>query len=188
PTGGPTRSRGVRGSRSRTRRRERWRAPTTRSRAESATVPRRAARRAPNASPSGGSGTPSARRRCRGDRHRAWASPPHYLVDEYLVDHFHVGGPRLAAAAEREGVLLYGLKAPAIAIEGVSEGREVYGHRLQTPLEHQRARHAGIVLEVAREEPAIRREREPRAQVPPAPRATVGIEVGHLVEETHAAA
>ena len=76
----------------------------------------------------------------------------------------------------------HGLEAPAVPVEREAERGQVERHGLQAALEHQRARHAGVVLEVPVEEPVVRRSRRPRragSRGPSGPPA--GSNVGDLV-------
>ena len=66
--------------------------------------------------------------------------------------------------------LRHRLEAPAVAVERVAERRQVERHRLQAGLEHQGPGHAGIVLEVAGEEPVVGRDGVLGAQIAAAPR------------------
>ena len=66
---------------------------------------------------------------------------------------------------------------------GEAQRGQVERHGLQAALEHQGARHAGVVLEVAREEPVVGRDGGLRPQVAAAPRPAGRVEGGDLVEQ-----
>ena len=109
------------------------------------------------------------------------------LGDEDLVDRVAARRRDLAAAPHQVLLVGNGLEAPAVAVDGVAHRREVDRHRLQAALEHQRAGHAGVVLEVAGEVPVVGRDRRLGAQVAASPGAAARVEVRDLVEEQHAA-
>ena len=77
------------------------------------------------------------------------------ILDKDLVDQLLRAGRDLAPAAQREGLCRHRLEAPPVTIDGVAQASQVKGHRLQATLEHQGARHAGVVFEVPVEIPAL---------------------------------
>ena len=76
--------------------------------------------------------------------------PGHDRLDEDLVDQLAGGRRRLPPAAQPVGLVRHRLEAPAV-LQGVAQGGQVHRHGLEAALEHQRARHARVVLEVAGE-------------------------------------
>ncbi len=75
------------------------------------------------------------------------------FFDEDFVDEFAGFWGGLAAAAELVGCVGDGFEAPAVAFEGVAERGDVEGDGLEAAFEHEGAGHAGVVFEVAVEEP-----------------------------------
>src|SRR6185312_6502287 len=65
---------------------------------------------------------------------------------------------------------------------------KIDGHRLQTAFQHQRARHARIVLEMSFVKPLLRRKRQLRSQVAPLPRSTSRIKIEYFIDEAQIAA
>ena len=108
------------------------------------------------------------------------------LFDEDLIGQLPAAGCHLPAAQELVGLVGDGLEAPAVAVDGVAEGREVERHGLDAALEHERPRHARVVLEVAVEEPVVRADLAHALEIPSPPGAALGIELGDLVDEEHA--
>ena len=108
-----------------------------------------------------------------------------YFGHEDLVDELARGGQSLTAAAKLVRHLRHGLEAPGILVESEAAGGQIERHGLQTPFEHQRAGHAGIVLEVALEEPVVLVQVEHRAHVAAAPRPAGHVDRLDFVDEEH---
>ncbi len=109
------------------------------------------------------------------------------LFHEDLVDDLLCAGRDLASGAQDVGLLGDGLKAPAVAVQGVSHGGQIEGHGLQAPFQHEGAGHTGIVLEMAVKEPLVRRQVILSAQIAASPGSALGIEVHDFVKEEHRA-
>ena len=108
------------------------------------------------------------------------------LFDEDLVAERLGLGRDLAAAAEHEGLAFDRFEAPAVVTDRVAEPGQEEGHRLQAALEHQGAGHAGVVVEVTREEPMIGGDRGAGREIAAIPGAAADLESIDLIEEEHA--
>lgn len=106
------------------------------------------------------------------------------LFDEHLVVE-HVVGVRshLPAAHEARHIVGHRLESPTIALDGETVGSHCEGQRLGGRVRHQRPWHAGVVLEMPVVEPHVLGHRGGRAQIAAAPGATIGIELGDLVDQ-----
>ena len=111
--------------------------------------------------------------------------PVHELLDEHLVNQFARGRHALPAAPHQHVFMLRRRKPPAVAPHRAPERREEKRHRLHGPFQHQRAGHAGIVLEMPFEKPVGRRDRPHRPEIPAAPRPARRLERRDLVQKTH---
>ena len=89
----------------------------------------------------------------------------------------------LASTLQVERLLGERLETPTIGTGRVTQCGEIERHRLDARLDHEVARHAGVVLEVPVEEPGIARDRGLAAHEAASPRSTRRVELDDLVEE-----
>ena len=111
--------------------------------------------------------------------------PVDEAVDEDLEGQQPRGGAHLTAASQAHLLLRHRHEAPAVTVQRVTAGHHEEGHRLQTAVEHDRTRHAAIVLEVSLEEPGIWLDRHFHPQIAAAPRAALRIERRNVPELHH---
>jgi len=116
-----------------------------------------------------------------------WFRPVVQFGHEDLIDEFPRRRQGLTSAPEFVGHLGHRLKPPRVLVEGEAARGEIERHRLQAPFEHQRAGHAGIVLEVALEEPVVFVKVENRAQVAATPWPAGHVDGLDLINEQHVA-
>ena len=106
---------------------------------------------------------------------------------EDLVHDRAAGRADLVAAAHHAGLPRRGLEAPPVPVHREPERGQVELHGLQAALEHQRARHARVVLEMPVEEPVAGGHSGLGPQVAAPQRPSRRIEVGDRVEPQHPA-